>query len=84
MVVKYHTKRINDLMKVMARIRSSLIRVELSPYTKNKVEEALNSIDSAILGQVPKEIILSEDKYNVLVNMDIGFKHIFKKVVEIT
>ena len=71
-------------MKVMARIRSSLIRVDLSPYTKNKVEEALNSIDSAILSQAPEIVIISDDVYNVLVNMDIGFEFIFKKVVEIT
>lgn len=84
MIVKYHTKRINDLIKITARIRRSLIRVELSPYTKNKVEEALYSIDNAILGQAPKELILSEDVYNLLFNMDDVIENIFKKVVEIT
>lgn len=83
MVVKYRTKRINDLIKIIARIRCNLTRVDLSPYTKNKLEEALYSIDNAILGKAPKEIVLSEDIYNLLFNMDDVIENIFKKVVEI-
>ena len=84
MVVKYRTKRINDLEKIITRIRCSLILVNLSPYTKNKLEEAINSIDSAISSQAPKEIVLSENVYNLLFNMDDVIENIFKKVVEIT